>query len=190
MGSSIDRHGSIVSRKSQIKMRRKKNVKKGIQFCLMVCGASGTGRTTFVNTLCGKRVLQSKDSDDPERAHLEEGVRIKPITVELELDEEGTRISLTIVDTPGFGDQIDNEQRSAESEHQYVDHQADRIICTASPRLLDILSANMMTFSQKNLVSSVTPGSEIIVSMLFSTLSRPLVTGMSIQSVEVFGRAH
>jgi hypothetical protein len=24
-------------------MRRKKNVKKGIQFCLMVCGASGTG---------------------------------------------------------------------------------------------------------------------------------------------------
>ncbi len=31
---------------------------------------------------------------------------------ELELDEEGTRISLTIVDTPGFGDQIDNEARS------------------------------------------------------------------------------
>lgn len=30
---------------------------------------------------------------------------------ELELDEEGTRISLTIVDTPGFGDQIDNESR-------------------------------------------------------------------------------
>ena len=30
---------------------------------------------------------------------------------ELELDEDGTRISLTIVDTPGFGDQIDNEAR-------------------------------------------------------------------------------
>lgn len=30
---------------------------------------------------------------------------------ELELDEEGTRISLTIVDTPGFGDLIDNEAR-------------------------------------------------------------------------------
>ena len=35
--------------------------------------------------------------------------------LELELDEEGTRISLTIVDTPGFGDQIDNEARSANS---------------------------------------------------------------------------
>jgi cell division control protein 11 len=94
-----------------LKTRRKKNVKKGIQFCLMVCGASGTGRTTFVNTLCGKKVLQHKESDDPETAHIEENVKIQPITVELELDEEGTRISLTIVDTPGFGDQIDNEAR-------------------------------------------------------------------------------
>ena len=33
------------------------------------------------------------------------------VDLELELDEEGTRISLTIVDTPGFGDQIDNEAR-------------------------------------------------------------------------------
>jgi cell division control protein 11 len=83
-----------------------------------------------VNTLCGKKVLQGKDADDATNAHIEEGVRIKPITVgahddfydtqgdthtdctaELELDEEGTRISLTIVDTPGFGDQIDNEAR-------------------------------------------------------------------------------
>jgi cell division control protein 11 len=95
-------------------IRRKKNVKKGIQFCLMVCGASGTGmysnpssqplylvlprpscftsvgpntdpsstgRTTFVNTLCGKGVLSHKDSEDPNGAHVEDGVKIKPITV-------------------------------------------------------------------------------------------------------------
>jgi cell division control protein 11 len=82
-------------------MRRKKNVKKGIQFSLMVCGASGTGkdpnpptahgathsfvffsgRTTFVNTLCGKKVLHAKEADDAASAHLEEGVRIKPVTV-------------------------------------------------------------------------------------------------------------
>lgn len=37
--------------------------------------------------------------------------KIADHTTELELDEEGTRISLTIVDTPGFGDQIDNEAR-------------------------------------------------------------------------------
>ena len=39
------------------------------------------GRTTFVNTLCGKTVLPHKDSDDPNAANIEEGVKIKPVTV-------------------------------------------------------------------------------------------------------------
>ena len=42
---------------------------------------SAPGRTTFVNTLCGKTVLPHKDSDDPSTAHIEEGVKIKPVTV-------------------------------------------------------------------------------------------------------------
>ena len=42
-----------------------------------------------------------------EDAHIESPIRIKPITVEL--DEEGLRIALTVVDTPGFGDGVDNE---------------------------------------------------------------------------------
>ncbi|KAK1147306.1 Cell division control protein 11 [Aspergillus melleus] len=133
-----------------IKLRRKKNVKKGIQFCLMVCGASGTGRTTFVNTLCGKTVLEGKDADDAANAHIEEGVRIKPVTVELELDDEGTRISLTIVDTPGFGDQIDNEARQVVPpafppfgeivgylERQYDDILAEESRIKRNPRFRD-----------------------------------------------------
>lgn len=39
------------------------------------------GRTTFVNTLCGRKVLSHKESDDPTIAHVEEGVKIKPVTV-------------------------------------------------------------------------------------------------------------
>lgn len=31
-------------------IRRKKNVKKGIQFCLMVCGASGTGTYRHISS--------------------------------------------------------------------------------------------------------------------------------------------
>nr|POF22112.1 septin like spn3 [Quercus suber] len=130
-----------MSSNSMIKLRRKKNVKKGIQFCLMVCGASGTGRTTFVNTLCGRKVLSGKDSDDPSTAHLEEGVRIKPVTVELELDEEGTRVSLTIVDTPGFGDSVDNEASFGEIstylERQYDDILAEESRIKRNPRFRD-----------------------------------------------------
>ena len=128
------------------KLRRKKNVKKGIQFCLMVCGASGTGRTTFVNTLCQKSVLPHLDSDDP--PYLSDGettgepsVKIKPVTVELELDEEGTRVSLTIVDTPGFGDSVDNEasfgEISSYLERQYDDILAEESRIKRNPRFRD-----------------------------------------------------
>lgn len=44
-------------------------------------GASGTGRTTFVNTLCDDRVLVKKESDNPEDAHNEEGININPVSV-------------------------------------------------------------------------------------------------------------
>ena len=44
-------------------------------------GESGTGRTTFVNTLCESEVLAHKVCDSPETAHVEEGIRIKPVNV-------------------------------------------------------------------------------------------------------------
>lgn len=40
-------------------------------------------------------------------AHVERQIQIKPVNVELE--EDGVRIALTVVDTPGFGEGIDNE---------------------------------------------------------------------------------
>ncbi|KAJ2960122.1 hypothetical protein NQZ79_g4532 [Umbelopsis isabellina] len=118
---------------------RRKNVKKGFQFTLMVVGASGTGRTTFVNTLCGSKVLSSKQCDNPEEAHVEDGIRIRPISVEL--DEDGVRISLTIVDTPGFGDNIDNEKCFQEIvgylESQYDDILAEESRIKRNPRFRD-----------------------------------------------------
>jgi hypothetical protein len=44
-------------------------------------GASGTGRTTFVNTLCESDVLQHKVIESPEEAHIEAGIKIKPANV-------------------------------------------------------------------------------------------------------------
>ncbi|RIB13290.1 Septin-domain-containing protein [Gigaspora rosea] len=118
---------------------RRKNVKKGFQFTLMVAGVSGTGRSTFVNTLCGSEVLAKKLCDNPESAHVEEGIRIKPVTVELE--EDGARIALTIVDTPGFGDNIDNEFCFQEImgylERQYDDILAEESRIKRNPRFRD-----------------------------------------------------
>ncbi|EIE82948.1 hypothetical protein RO3G_07653 [Rhizopus delemar RA 99-880] len=120
---------------------RRKNVKKGFQFTLMVVGASGTGRTTFVNTLCDDHVLSKKVSDDPEDAHNEEGINIKPVSVEL--DEDGVRISLTIVDTPGFGDNIDNEAWYVhkvdylDDKKQYDDILAEESRIKRNPRFRD-----------------------------------------------------
>ncbi|KAI6158753.1 septin [Pisolithus thermaeus] len=119
--------------------RRGNKIKKGVQFTLMVVGASGTGRTTFVNTLCDSEVLAHKVSDNPDTAHIEEGIRIKPVNVELE--EDGVRIALTIVDTPGFGDNIDNEFAFQEIvgylERQYDDILAEESRIKRNPRFRD-----------------------------------------------------
>ena len=44
-------------------------------------GASGLGRTTFINTQCDADVVPKRECDEPEMAHLEEGIKIKPYTV-------------------------------------------------------------------------------------------------------------
>lgn len=133
--------GSMPASASAKGPRRKQKAKKVIHFCLMVCGASGSGRTTFVNTLCGHEVLAPVNYDDPTAAHLEEGVKIRPVTVELDLDEDGTRVLLTVVDTPGFGDSIDNEASFSEIS-SYLERQFDDILGQESrikrnPRLRD-----------------------------------------------------
>lgn len=46
-----------------------------------ILGASGTGRTTFVNTLCNSNVLEKNACDNPEEAHNEAGITIKPVSV-------------------------------------------------------------------------------------------------------------
>ncbi|KAJ7879633.1 GTP binding protein [Mycena olivaceomarginata] len=117
--------------------RRRGNKVKGVQFTIAVVGASGNGRTTFVNTLCESEVLAHKVLDTPDNAHVEEKVRIKPVNVELE--EEGVRIALTVVDTPGFGDNVDNEfacssvQRAGFQEiMNYLERQYDDILAEQS----------------------------------------------------------
>lgn len=59
-----------------------------------VTGQSGTGRTTFVNTLCESEVLGRKETVAPELAHQEDGITITSQTV-------GTYPSLSFSLLPG-----------------------------------------------------------------------------------------
>ncbi|KAJ2996310.1 hypothetical protein HDV02_006631 [Globomyces sp. JEL0801] len=127
MSKTPDRQGSPPSNRSP--GVRRKNQKRGLTFTLMVAGASGSGKTTFLNTLCESQVLPHRDIPDAKAAAMEKTVDIVPTTVEL--DEDGTKIALTIIDTPGFGDNINNEG-SFQTILQYIETQYDEILAQES----------------------------------------------------------
>ena len=56
---------------------------------------------------------------------IKQTVRIEPSTVEIE--ERGVKLRLTVVDTPGFGDAIDNTD-CFKSIIQYIDEQFERFL--------------------------------------------------------------
>ncbi|WFD42185.1 hypothetical protein MPSI1_000824 [Malassezia psittaci] len=108
---------------------RRRAVKKGVSFC----------KTTFVNTLCESNVIEHRDDDNLQSASMESGLQIQPVN--LEVEAEGSRIGLTIVDTPGFGDSIDNSYMFDDIlgflERQYDDILAEESRIRRNPRFRD-----------------------------------------------------
>ncbi|KAI9282748.1 Septin-domain-containing protein [Sporodiniella umbellata] len=85
----------------------RKSVKSGFQFTCMVAGESGLGKSTLINTLFNTQLLsERKYAIDPARAS--KTVQIHSITADIE--ENGVKLKLTVVDTPGFGDFVNNSQ--------------------------------------------------------------------------------
>jgi len=70
----------------------------------MVVGQSGLGKSTFINTLFQTELY---GQDFPSTVHRKK----KTVSVDsssIILKEKGVQLRLTIVDTPGFGDSVDN----------------------------------------------------------------------------------
>lgn len=113
------------------RMRRRQITKKGFQLCVMVCGRSGTGKSTFVNTLCDGEVYERVMDDDCEEIDEVGDDSTREMVLrshKVDLGEsDGTVISLTIVDTPGFGDNIDNTDCSGKIL-DYLESQFDEVL--------------------------------------------------------------
>lgn len=82
----------------------RKAVKKGFEFTLMVVGESGLGKSTLINSMFLTDVY-SQQVPGPS-ARVKKTVQVE--TNKALLKESGVNLTLTTVDTPGFGDAVDN----------------------------------------------------------------------------------
>ncbi|KAG8986914.1 cell division control protein [Tulasnella sp. 427] len=83
-----------------------KLLKRGFQFNVIVVGQTGLGKSTLINTIFASHLIDSKgriEHDEPVRQTTE----IQAVSHVIV--ENGVRLRLNIVDTPGYGDQINNE---------------------------------------------------------------------------------
>ncbi|CAG0879233.1 unnamed protein product [Cyprideis torosa] len=82
----------------------RKAARKGFEFTVMVIGETGIGKSTLVNSMFMTNIY-SVEYPSPS-LRVKETVEVE--TTKVLLTEKGVKLSLTIVDTPGFGDAIDN----------------------------------------------------------------------------------
>ncbi|XP_076069923.1 septin 1 isoform X2 [Oratosquilla oratoria] len=102
----------------------RKSVKRGFEFTLMVVGESGLGKSTLINTLFLTDLYPDRVQPSAQD-NIKKTVKIDVSTVEIE--ERGVKVRLTVVDTPGYGDAIDNTD-CFESILQYIDDQFERYL--------------------------------------------------------------
>ncbi|KAL1934540.1 hypothetical protein VTP01DRAFT_6722 [Rhizomucor pusillus] len=104
--------------------RHKIVAKNGANFTLMVCGESGTGKTTFVNTLFTSTIKEPKNLS----AHRRYRQTSKTVQIQItkaELEEKMFKVNLTVIDTPGFGDYVNN-RHSWSPIVDFIDEQHDK----------------------------------------------------------------
>ncbi|KAJ7572475.1 septin [Mycena floridula] len=80
--------------------------KRGAHFTIMVVGESGLGKTTLINTLFSTELSPPKNYSRRHHKQLDKLTEVDIIKAELE--EKQFRVKLTVIDTPGFGDYVNN----------------------------------------------------------------------------------
>ncbi|PPQ78662.1 hypothetical protein CVT24_002204 [Panaeolus cyanescens] len=86
--------------------RHKIVAKRGAHFTIMVVGESGLGKTTLINTLFSTELSPPKNYNKRHYKQLDKLTEVEIIKAELE--EKQFKVKLTVIDTPGFGDYVNN----------------------------------------------------------------------------------
>ncbi|QPG76325.1 Cell division control protein 12 [Brettanomyces nanus] len=81
--------------------------KEGAAFTIMLAGESGLGKTTFINTLFQTVLAPHQDNRNRFNKPVKKTVEINIVRAELE--EKNFKLRLNIIDTPGFGDNVNNK---------------------------------------------------------------------------------
>ena len=77
---------------------------------LMVVGKSGLGKTTFLNTLFSTDLFElGQDAFRHYHAKKDANQTTRIEQHVFDLEEDGVSLRLTVLDTPGFGDQLNRE---------------------------------------------------------------------------------
>ncbi|KAF6127087.1 hypothetical protein HJG60_017037 [Phyllostomus discolor] len=84
-----------------------KAMKMGFEFNIMVVGQSGLGKSTMVNTLFKSKMWKSTPPGLGQ-GPMPQTLQLHSVTHVIE--EKGLKLKLTVTDTPGFGDQINNDK--------------------------------------------------------------------------------
>lgn len=74
---------------------------------LIILGESGLGKSTLINTLFNTSLYPPRERKGPSLDIIPKTVSIQSISADIE--ENGVRLRLTVVDTPGFGDFVNND---------------------------------------------------------------------------------
>ncbi|KAF5335659.1 hypothetical protein D9611_009670 [Ephemerocybe angulata] len=86
--------------------RHKIVAKRGAHFTIMVVGESGLGKTTLINTLFSTELSPPKNYS---RRHVKQMDKLTEVEIiKAELEEKQFKVKLTVIDTPGFGDYVNN----------------------------------------------------------------------------------
>lgn len=110
-------------------LRKRRTVKKSINFSVMIIGESGSGRSTLINSICGGNSIVSTSLTALQNP-FNKKLTLRHENVELE-DNDGHKISLNIIDTPNFANAV-NCDDDFKIIVDFIRHQYDEVLLEES----------------------------------------------------------